>query len=106
MSEQIDILQPKRIAIIASNPSVSQQTGWPIGFWWSELTHPFWEFAEHGYKVDIYSPDGGKLEPDNWSDPRDESKYSASDLISLGFSCSAEHMKLVQQSKPDRKSVV
>lgn len=100
MSEQIDILQPKRVAIIASNPSVSQQTGWPIGFWWSELTHPFWEFAEHGYKVDLYSPDGGKLEADNWSDPRDESKYSASDLISLGFSCSPDHMKLVEQSKP------
>ena len=100
MSEQIDILQPKRIAIIASNPSVSKQTGWQIGFWWSELTHPFWEFAEHGYQVDVYSPDGGRLEADNWSDPRDESKYSASDLISLGFSCSPEHMKLVEQSKP------
>jgi len=39
----------------------SKQTGWPIGFWWSELTHPYWEFVEHGYKVDIFSPDGG-----NW----------------------------------------
>ena len=100
MSEQIDILTHKRIAIIASNPAVSQQTGWPIGFWWSELTHPYWEFAERGYNVDVYSPDGGKLEADNWSDPRDESKYSAHDLLSLGFMCSPEHMKLVQQSKP------
>lgn len=100
MSEQIDILQPKQIAIIASNPSLSKQTGWPIGFWWSELTHPFWEFAQCGYKVDVYSPDGGRLEADNWSDPRDKSKYSASDLISLGFSCSPEHVKLVEQSKP------
>jgi putative intracellular protease/amidase len=99
MSEQIDILTPKRIAIIASNPAVSQQTGWPIGFWWSELTHPYWEFAERGYKVDVYSPDGGELQADNWSDPRDDSKYSAHDLISLGFSCSPEHMKLVEQSK-------
>jgi len=100
MSEQIDILTPKRIAIIASYPAMSQQTGWPIGFWWSELTHPYWEFAEHGYKVDVYSPDGGKLEADNWSDPRDQSKYSAHDLLSLGFMCSPEHMRLVQQSKP------
>jgi putative intracellular protease/amidase len=103
MSEQIDILMPKRIAIIASNPAVSQQTGWPIGFWWSELTHPYWEFAERGYKVDVYSPDGGELQADNWSDPRDDSKYSAHDLISLGFSCSPEHMKLVEQSKPIAK---
>jgi len=100
MSESIDILKAKQIAIVASNPAVSKQTGWPIGFWWSELTHPYLEFTEHGYAVDVYSPDGGRLEPDNWSDPRDESKYSAHDLISLGFSCSPEHMKLVEQSKP------
>jgi putative intracellular protease/amidase len=103
MSGTIDILnpqKPKRVAIVASNPSLSKQTGWPIGFWWSELTHPYWEFVEHGYKVDIYSPDGGKLQPDSWSDPRDESKYSASDLISLGFLCSPEHAKLVEESTP------
>src|SRR5215831_3078413 len=76
MSEAIDILdpaRPKQVAIIASNPCVSKQTGWPIGFWWSELAHPYWEFAEHGYKIDIFSPDGGKLDADGWSDPRDES---------------------------------
>lgn len=103
MSEAIDILdptKPKRIAIVASNPSVSKQTGWPIGFWWSELAHPYWEFTEHGYKVEICSPDGGKLEADSWSDPRDESKYSAHDLISLGFLCSPEHAKLVENSRP------
>jgi putative intracellular protease/amidase len=103
MSGTIDILnpqKPKRVAIVASNPSLSKQTGWPIGFWWSELTHPYWEFAEHGYKVEIYSPDGGKLQADNWSDPRDESKYSASDLISLGFLSSPEHAKLVEESTP------
>ena len=103
MSKAIDVLdpqKPKQVAIVASNPSVSKQTGWPIGFWWSELTHPYWEFAEHGYKIDIYSPDGGKLEADDWSDPRDESKYSAHDLISLGFLSSPEHAKLVENSKP------
>jgi putative intracellular protease/amidase len=103
MSAAIDILDPKdpkRVAIVASNPAVSKQTGWPIGFWWSELTHPYWEFAEHGYKMDLFSPDGGKLLADNWSDPRDDSKYSADDLISLGFICSPEHAKLVENSKP------
>ena len=103
MGATIDVLnpeRPKRISIVASNPSVSLQTGWPIGFWWSELTHPYWEFVEHGYHVDIYSPNGGTLAADNWSDPRDESRYSATDLISLGFICSPDHMKLVQDSKP------
>ena len=92
--------RPKRIAIVASNPSVSEQTGWPIGFWWSELTHPYWEFMDRGYRVDIFSPDGGRLFADNWSDPRDESRYSASDLISLGFMNSPDHMKLVENSQP------
>jgi putative intracellular protease/amidase len=103
LSETIDRLnpnEPKQVAIIASNPSVSKQTGWPIGFWWSELAHPYWEFAQHGYKIDIFSPDGGKLEADNWSDPRDESKYSVHDLISLGFLSSPEHLKLIENSKP------
>lgn len=103
MTGAIDILNPdspKRVAIVASNPAVSEQTGWPIGFWWSELSHPYWELTERGYRVDVASPDGGELEGDPWSDPRDDSRYSADDLLSLGFINSPEHVKLVEQSKP------
>src|SRR4029434_4456609 len=77
--------RPKRIVIVASNPAVSEQTGWSIGFWWAELAHHFVELTEHGSEVDIASPDGGPLRADFWSDPRDKSGYSAEDLISLGF---------------------
>lgn len=98
--DRLDPNHPKRVAIVASNPSTSKQTGWPIGFWWAELTHPYWEFINAGYDVQVFSPDGGKLEGDKWSDPRDESGYSAEDLISLGFISSAEHRKLVEDSKP------
>lgn len=103
MSAAIDVLNPqkaKQVAIVASNPAISKQTGWPIGFWWSKLTHPYWEFIEHGYVVEIYSPDGGALRADTWSDPRDESKYSTHDLISLGFISSPEHFNLVEGTKP------
>jgi putative intracellular protease/amidase len=103
MSGAIDVLnpdKPKRVLVLASNPAVSEQTGWPIGFWWAELTHPYWEFAERGYQIDVASPDGGALEGDEWSDPRDDSKYSADDLISLGFINSPEHAKLVEEPKP------
>jgi putative intracellular protease/amidase len=103
MAGTIDILhpdRPKRVVIVASNPAVSKQTGWPIGFWWAELTHPYWEMTERGYHVDIASPDGGRLEGDKWSDPRDESGYSAHDLISLGFISSPAHRKLIDASKP------
>jgi len=75
----------KRVAIAIANPAVSTTTGWPVGFWWSELTHPYHAFEEKGYEVEIFSPDGGKCEADGMSDPNDPSGYSSSDLISRGF---------------------
>ncbi|MGV3636385.1 MAG: hypothetical protein ACO1NQ_01935, partial [Flavobacteriales bacterium] len=92
----IDPAKPKRVALIAANASTSKQTGWPIGFWWAELTHPYWEFVEKGYQVDIYSPDGGELLADGFSDPEHESGYSAADILSLGFKKSPKHAELVK----------
>jgi putative intracellular protease/amidase len=96
----LDPANPKRVLIVASNPAVSEQTGWPVGFWWAELSHPYWELSQRGYEVDVASPDGGPLKADPWSDPRDKSGYSADDLLSLGFINSPEHAKLVDDSKP------
>jgi len=76
---------PKRVAIVISNPAVSTTTGWPVGFWWSELTHPYYVFVERGYEVEVFSPAGGKCEPDAMSDPNDVSGYSSTDLTSQGF---------------------
>ncbi len=90
---------PKRAAIVLSNPTVSTTTGWSIGFWWSELTHPFFEMTEKGYEVEVFSYDGGKCEPDSMSDPRDSSGYSSSDLISLGFINKPELMNLLENTK-------
>jgi putative intracellular protease/amidase len=75
----------KRVAIVLANPAVSPTTGWPVGFWWSELTHPYHVFAEKGYEVKVFSYDGGKVEADALSDPSDPSGYSAGDLITQGF---------------------
>lgn len=75
---------PKRVAIVLSNPAVSPTTGagWPIGFWWSELTHPYFVFTEQGHQVEVFSLRGGKVVADGLSDPRDPSGFSASNLIS------------------------
>ena len=75
----------KRVAIVIANPAVSTTTGWPVGFWWSELTHPYHAFTEKGYEVEVFSPEGGRCEADGMSDPNDPTGYSASDLISQGF---------------------
>ena len=76
---------PKNILMIASNPAISPVTGWPIGFWWAELSHAFEVFEQAGYTIDIVSPDGGKLEADGFSDPEDASGYSVQDTVSLAF---------------------
>lgn len=91
---------PKRVALVIANPAVSTTTGWPVGFWWSELSHPYLAFREAAFEVEIFSPKGGKCEADAMSDPRDPSGYSSSDLISLGFINSPDLMKLVDETKP------
>jgi putative intracellular protease/amidase len=74
-----------KILMVAGSPAVSSQTGWPIGFWAAELTHPLFAFKEAGYDVELASTAGGKLEMDGYSNPTDASGYSAHDVISLGF---------------------
>ena len=91
--------RPKRVAIVIANPAVSDTTGWPVGFWWSELTHPYYEMTEKGYEVEIFSPEGGRCEADAMSDPRDPSGYSASDLITMGFINTSSMAALVEETK-------
>jgi putative intracellular protease/amidase len=77
--------KPKRVLIVVANPTTSTTLGWPVGFWGAELTHPYYELTQRGVEVTIASPDGGKVEMDSLSDPRDETKWSADDLVTLGF---------------------
>lgn len=77
--------EKRKVLMVVANPGVSEVTGWPIGFWASELVHPWYEFREAGYDVTVASPDGGRVEVDGLSDPRDDSGYSASDVLSRGF---------------------
>ncbi len=87
-----------KVLLIVSNPSINKQTGWPIGAWFSEVTHPYWAFSEAGYSIDIASPEGGVIKFDGFSDPEDESKYAAFDFISLGFKKDAAKMALTQNT--------
>jgi putative intracellular protease/amidase len=76
--------RPKKVLIVVANPTTNQ-LGWPVGFWAAELTHPYFELTDRGVEVTIASPNGGKVEADALSDPRDESRWSSEDLISMGF---------------------
>jgi putative intracellular protease/amidase len=73
------------ILIIVANPGVSTTIGTEVGFWASELIHPYDAFIKKGHEVTIASPKGGKVIPDALSDPRHESGYSESDTLSLRY---------------------
>ncbi len=88
-----------KILMVASSPSVSKQTGWPIGFWAAELTHPLRVFQEAGYEVELVSTEGGKLEMDGYSNPTDASGYSAHDVISLGYMQKPEFNAMLENTK-------
>jgi putative intracellular protease/amidase len=97
-----NVLNPqrrKRVAIVIANPAVSATTGWPVGFWWSELTHPYHAFVEAGYEVEVFSPAGGACTADGMSDPNDARGYSKTDLISQGFIHTPELKALVDHTK-------
>jgi putative intracellular protease/amidase len=89
---------PKRVLIVVANPATATTVGWSVGFWAAELTHPYFELTQRGVEVTIASPNGGRVEMDALSDPRDPSKWSAEDLISMGFVNTPELMALLQDT--------
>ena len=95
----VNAAKPKRIAIVLGNPSIATTIHAPVGFWWSELTHPYLAFKDAGYEIELFSPKGGKLEGDQYSDPRDPSGYSDHDLISMGFINTPELIGLLENTK-------
>lgn len=90
----------KRVALVLANPSMNTIAGWPCGFWWSEVSHPYFVLTEKGCEIEIFSPQGGRCEPDAMSDPRAENSFASADLISMGFIHTPELMALVENTKP------
>ena len=99
---QVNASKPKRVAIVISNPAVSTTTGWPVGFWWSELTHPYYKLTEKGHEVEIFSYFGGKCEADAMSNPEDVSQWQAEDVISRGYIHDPAFVKLLEDTKPSK----
>src|SRR5918996_302977 len=87
-----------KILTVVANPSVSTTTGWPVGFWAAELIHPYDAFRRKGYEVTIASPDGGRVELDAYSDPRDSSGYSKDDTLSLQYLNTPEFVQFLENT--------
>jgi putative intracellular protease/amidase len=88
----------KHVLLIVANPSISTTLGGAVGFWASELIHPYDEFTKAGCQITIASPNGGKVEFDSFSDPRDASGYSKDDTLSMGYINQAEFMELLENT--------
>jgi putative intracellular protease/amidase len=56
------------------------------------------KFSEIGYGVDIYSPSGGRCEPDAMSDPDDVSQWQAEDVLSRGYKHDPEFVKRIENT--------
>lgn len=91
-------VKSKHILLIVANPAVSTTLGWPVGFWASELIHPYDALTQAGHRVTIASPDGGRVELDGYSDPRDASGYSKDDTLSLAYLNNAEFVKRLENT--------
>jgi putative intracellular protease/amidase len=88
------------ICLIAANPSVATTTGWPVGYWASELTHPYDHFVHAGYNCVIASPAGGTIVVDAMSDPSDASGYSKDDNISARYLADPDFRKRCAETLP------
>jgi putative intracellular protease/amidase len=75
-------------------------TGWPIGFWLSELTHPFERFLAAGFDIELFSPEGGAVHIDDFSDPRADNGYSAGDEVSSTFLADPARASLLERTRP------
>jgi putative intracellular protease/amidase len=89
----------KRIVFVIANPAKSELTGWPIGYWLSELAHPYWEFMQQKYEITLASPKGGAVTHDGISDP-ENAKGNPNDFVSLGFKSSKTIAPLLSNTKP------
>lgn len=74
----------RRVLFVVSNPATNTPTGWTIGFWLSELAHPYADFVAAGWEPVIASPEGGAVTHDAMSDPESPNARGV-DLISTGF---------------------
>ncbi len=88
----------KHVLMIVANPAVSTTLGWPVGFWASELIHPYDALTRAGHRVTLASPKGGKVELDSYSDPRDASGYSRDDTLSLSYLNRPEFVALLENT--------
>ena len=90
---------PKRVIFVVSNEVDSGPAGFAIGYYLTELAHPFWAFQQRGYAMDIASPNGGRVVHDAMSDPEGGRFGPPHDFLSIGFKHSPKVKPLLDSTK-------
>ncbi len=80
-----------KILIVLTSHTELGNTGKKTGFWLPELTHPYYEFIEAGYSVDIASIEGGMA-------PLDDKAFEEADEYHQVFLNDATLMAKVMRS--------
>lgn len=83
----------EKILIVLTSHTELGNTGKKTGFWLPELTHPYYEFINAGYTVDIASIEGGMA-------PLDSKAFEEEDEFHQVFLKDAELMAKVMRSIP------
>ncbi|MGR6874509.1 type 1 glutamine amidotransferase domain-containing protein [Pseudomonas sp. HK3] len=83
----------ERILIVLTSHTELGDTGKKTGFWLPELTHPYYEFIQAGYTVDIASIEGGMA-------PLDSKAFEEDDEYHQVFLNDAKLMAKVMRSIP------
>ena len=90
---------PKRIIFVVSNEVNPGPAGFPVGYYLTELAHPYWAFQQRGYTMNIASPSGGRVVHDAMSDPEGGRFGPPQDFLSIGFKHSLKVKSLLENTK-------
>lgn len=69
-------IKEEKVLIVLTSHTELGNTGKKTGFWLPELTHPYYEFIEAGYTVDVASIEGGMAPLDGKIFEEEEDEYN------------------------------
>ncbi len=88
----------KVLAIVTSHDRLGD-TGYPTGYWISELAHPYLLLWRAGFDIVVASPRGGQAPIDAWSDPNSQVAQNPDDFVSTGLIENKFHNQKLRNTK-------
>ena len=96
----------ERVLIVLTSHMELGNTGKKTGFWLPELTHPYYEFIEAGYTVDVASIEGGMAPLDGKIFEEEEDEYNQRFLDDAKLMAKVMRSIPIADINPDKYQVV